>query len=83
MNIYSLVVRVAAERVDEVKASLITIPGLEVHQEHEGRIIVTVEDVAGYRTSDALVEIQCLDGIISTTLAYEYCDDELVFSPNS
>jgi periplasmic nitrate reductase NapD len=82
MNMYSLVVRALPGQMDPVKTQLLTIPGLELHQEHEGRLIVTVEDVPGYRTSDALATIQGFDGIMSTTLAYEYCDDELTPSQN-
>lgn len=82
MNMYSLVVRALPEHIDQVKVQLLAIPGLELHQEHEGRLIVTVEDVPGYRTSDALATIQGFAGIMSTTLAYEYCDDELTPSPN-
>ncbi|WP_157669829.1 chaperone NapD [Chitinibacter sp. FCG-7] len=76
MNMYSLVVRALPDKMALVRQQLLTVPGLELHQEHEGRLIVTVEDVPGYRTSEALTAIQSFDGIISTTLAYEYCDDE-------
>ncbi|WP_410498600.1 chaperone NapD [Chitinibacter sp. S2-10] len=82
MNMYSLVVRALPGKMDRVKEQLLTIPGVELHQEHEGRLIVTVEDVPGYRTSEALTAIQSFEGIVSTTLAYEYCDDELAVAPS-
>ena len=83
MNVYSLVVRAIPEKMTHVRALLLTIPGVEIHQEHEGRLIVTVEDVPGYRTSDALAVIQGFDGIMSTTLAYEFCDDEPLAVPDA
>ncbi|XZG69655.1 chaperone NapD [Chitinibacteraceae bacterium HSL-7] len=75
MNIYSLVIRAKPEQIPRVRADILTIAGTEIHQEFEGRLIVTVEDVPGIRTSDALTAIQQIEGILSATLVYEYCDD--------
>lgn len=76
MNMYSLVVRAMPGKMPDVRTQLLSVPGVQLHQEHEGRLIVTVEDVPGFRTSEALTLIQSFEGIVSTTLAYEYCDDE-------
>jgi nitrate reductase NapD len=76
MNIYSLVVRALPEHLPAVKIEILAIPGAQLHQEHDGRLIITVEDVPGYRTSDALAAVQAIDHVISTTLAYEFNDDE-------
>ena len=78
MNVYSLVIRPLPAQMSEVKSRLLTVPGVEIHQEHEGRLIVTVEDVPGYRCSEALTAIQSFSGVMSTTLVYEFCDDERV-----
>jgi nitrate reductase NapD len=76
MNIYSLVVRALPENLLAIKTEILAIPGAEVHQEHDGRLIVTIEDVTGYPTSNALAAVQAIDHVISTTLAYEFYEDE-------
>ncbi len=78
MNIFSLIVRPQPEHLAKVKTALSSLPGTEIHTEHEGRLIVVVEDVDGVRPSDTLTAIQTLDGVMSATLAYEYSDENLV-----
>lgn len=82
MNIYSLVIRAIPGCYEEVRAAILAQPGLEIHIEHEGKIIATVEDVPGLRCSDVLKQIQEIPHVASATLAYEYCDDEAL-SPNT
>jgi nitrate reductase NapD len=77
MNIFSLVIRAVPDRLDEVRASVLAVPGVELHLEHEGRLIVTIEDVEGIRSSDLLKQVQDIPYIASATLAYEYCDEAL------
>ena len=76
MNIFSLVIRASPGHLAEVKAALLAVPGTEIHLEHEGKLVVTVENVAGLRSSDLLKQIQAIPRVASATLAYEYCDDE-------
>ncbi|MBM9888918.1 MULTISPECIES: chaperone NapD [Deefgea] len=76
MNIYSLVIRAVPGHYDEVRAAILAQPGVEIHIEHEGKIIATVEDVPGLRGSDVLKNIQEISHVASATLAYEYSDDE-------
>lgn len=78
MNIFSLIVRPQIEHLQSVKATIQALPGTEIHAEHEGRLIVVVEDIAGVRPTDTLTAIQLLPGVMSATLAYEYSDDEVV-----
>jgi len=76
MNIYSLVIRAVPGHYDEVRASILAQSGVELHIEHEGKMIVTVEDVPSLRGSDVLKNIQEIPHLASATLAYEYSDDE-------
>jgi periplasmic nitrate reductase NapD len=78
MNIFSLVIRPVPAYLDEVRAAVLAVPGVELHIEHEGKLIITIEDVAGLRGSDLLKQIQDIPRVASATLAYEYCDDEMM-----
>ena len=82
MNIFSLIVRPQTDQLSAVKAALLALPGTEIHAEHEGRLIVVVEDIDGVRPTDTLTAIQLLPGVMSATLAYEYSDDAVV-SPDA
>lgn len=77
MNIFSLIVRPLPDQLQTVKAALLALPGTEIHIEHEGRLIVVVEDVEGVSPSDTLATIQNLSGVMSATLAYEYSDENV------
>lgn len=76
MNIYSLVIRAVPGSYNEVREAILAQPGVEIHIEHEGKMIATVEDVPGLRCSDVLKQIQEIPKVASATLAYEYCDDD-------
>lgn len=76
MNIFSLVIRAVPGFLENVKTALLLVPGVELHIEHEGKLIITIEDVPGLRGSDLLKQIQDIPRVASATLAYEYCDDE-------
>ncbi len=77
MNIFSLVIRAVPNHLAEVKTAVLAVQGVELHLEHEGRLIITIEDVAGIRSSELLTQIQNISHIASVTLAYEYCDEEM------
>ncbi|MDW5416615.1 chaperone NapD [Iodobacter sp. CM08] len=81
MNIFSLVIRAVPGRLEEVKTAVLSVQGVELHLEHEGRMIITIEDVVDVRSSDLLKQIQEIPYIASATLAYEYCDEEMPQSP--
>lgn len=76
MNIFSLVIRAVPGYLDDVRTAVLAVPGVELHMEHEGKLIITIEDVPGLRSSDLLKQIQDIPHVSSATLAYEYCDDE-------
>ncbi|MGL4604369.1 MAG: chaperone NapD [Iodobacter sp.] len=77
MNIFSLVIRAVPGHLEEVKTAVLAVQGVEIHLEHEGRLVITVEDVPGVRSSELLKQIQDIRNVASATLAYEYCDEEV------
>lgn len=77
MNISSVILRARPERLPAVRGELGRIPGVEIHADgNDGRIVVTVEDVPGHSTADALLRVHTIEGVVAASLVYQYADDE-------
>ena len=78
MNISSVILRARPERMPGLRSDLAAIPGVEIHAgDSDGRLILTIEDGAGYAPPDIFLRVQALDGVLAASLVYQYCDDEL------
>jgi nitrate reductase NapD len=78
MNISSVILRTRPERLPGVRRQLTAMPGVEVHAEDgDGRLVLTLEDGEGYAPPDIFLKLQGLDGVLSASLVYQYCDDDL------
>ncbi len=75
-NICGMVVRAGDNRIKGVRSSLLAMPGVEVHAEETGRMVVTVEDESSQQLADNVNTIQCLDGVVSASLVYQYSDQQ-------
>ncbi|GAB6044300.1 chaperone NapD [Endothiovibrio diazotrophicus] len=75
MNICSVVVHARLAAAEGVRARLLAFPGVEVHGESAGRLVVTVEHAERAVVSEALMEFHNIDGVLSSALIYEFCDD--------
>jgi len=73
-NICGMVVRSRDSRTDDVRASLLAIPGVEIHAAESGRMVVTVEDESYSKVADNINNIQFIDGVVSASLVYQYSD---------
>ncbi|MBI4755676.1 MAG: chaperone NapD [Betaproteobacteria bacterium] len=77
MEIASLVIHALPERLDAVRAGFAGIPGVSLNAATpDGRLVVTVEDVAGQTVPQAIDRLQAVDGVMSVLLAYQYSDAE-------
>lgn len=77
MNISSAIVYALPQRADSVRASLQSLPGLQIHHEgDDGRFIVTIEDGPGVSVADTVMQLHRLDGILSAAMVYQYTDDD-------
>ena len=75
MSLASLVLRIQPSRRSSAEAALIALPGVECHaMSEDGKLIVTVEDVAGAAMSDTLIAIHRVPQVLAATLAYEHSD---------
>jgi|LGVF01.1.fsa_nt_gb periplasmic nitrate reductase NapD len=75
-NICGMVVRSRDNRIDDVRTSLLAIPGVEVHAAESGRMVVTVEDENPGHVAETVQNIQFLDGVVSASLVYQYSDQQ-------
>lgn len=75
MNLASLLLRIRPQTRGAAMTALAALPGVECHaMTPDGKLIVTVEDVAGVAFSDVLIAIAREPLVLATTLAYEYSD---------
>ena len=76
MNISGVIVRTRPERQAIVRGRLLAIPGVQLHAEGDGgRMVVTVEDGAGWSTEDSLLKVHLVEGVVSASLVYQFNDD--------
>jgi nitrate reductase NapD len=77
INICGVLVHARQQALEQVKASLISLPGTEVHAaSDDGRLVVTVEDRGKYRCVDTITQFNDVEGVISTSLIYQYTDHD-------
>lgn len=78
MDISSVILRARPEKLGGVRKDLLAMPGVEIHADgDDGRLILTIEDGEGYAPPDVFLKLHQLDGVISASLVYQYCDDGL------
>jgi nitrate reductase NapD len=76
-NICGVLVRVRPGRVDAATEALNAIPGVEVHRVlGRGQLVVTVEDTAELRATDALIRLHNVDGVLAASLVYHRIESE-------
>jgi nitrate reductase NapD len=78
VNISSVILRAWPEKLGGVRNNLATMPGVEIHADgNDGRLVLTIEDGAGDALPDIFLKLNQLDGVMSASLVYQYCDDGL------
>ena len=71
-HISSLVVHVRPEKAQAVRSTFAGIPGIEIHAEAAGKIIVSLETDTEADIVTRLNEISLLDGVMSAALVYHH-----------
>jgi periplasmic nitrate reductase NapD len=71
-HVSSLVVHVRPEKAGVVRADMADMPGVEVHAEEGGKIVVTLETDNEADIVTRLSEISLLDGVMSATLVFHH-----------
>ncbi len=77
MNISSLVVHTHPQNAAVLQSELANLPGVDIHgANEEGRIVITIEDTPDNSPADTMMNVQNMQGVLSASLIYNYCDDE-------
>ena len=71
-HVSSLVVHVRHEHLAQVRAALIGMPGIEIHAEGGGKLVVTLETASEGDIAARLSEISVLDGVLSAALVFHH-----------
>lgn len=76
MTICSLVLQTYPNRIDSTTKYLRAIPDVEIHaQDNLGKIIITIDNPSRSYCSQVMTDITSIEGMMSTSLIYEYQDD--------
>lgn len=76
MNISSIVVQTRPHESETLLNRLAELPGVDVHAANDkGRIVITIEDTPENVPADTLMNVQNMQGVLSASLIYNYCDD--------
>jgi len=76
MNISSIIVQTYPARSASLQGELADYPGVEVHAaKDDGTIIITVEDTPGQAPAKTMMGIQNMQGVLSASMVYNYCDE--------
>lgn len=71
MNISSLIVDARPEALDDVRAELARMTGIEVHAGNpQGKLIVTVETDSDAETTECFARIGQITGVMSVAMVY-------------
>ncbi|HHH45598.1 MAG TPA: glutamate synthase [Thiotrichales bacterium] len=77
MNISGIVVRARPDRLDQVRARLEALEGVEVHAANEeGKLVVTVEAEGERQLADRVVGIESVPGVLAASLVYHQHEDD-------
>jgi nitrate reductase NapD len=75
-HISSLVVHVRAEDISAFRNALAQIPGPEIHAEHGGKFVVTLETTSEADIVTRLNEISLLAGVLSAALVFHHFETQ-------
>ena len=77
MTICSLVVYARPDLAPDIKSAITELEGAEVHAAtDEGKLIIVLDHPDRTLCSKMIMDISNIDGVISTSLAYEYHEEQ-------
>ncbi len=84
MSICSLVVQARPENLASVSENLSAMEGVEIHASSEaGKLVVTIDHPQREVCSQTMMDMQNIPGVLSSSLIYEYFEENPNTDPNS
>jgi nitrate reductase NapD len=77
MHIAGVIVHARPENCDSVIAAIRSVEGAEIHGIENGKLVVTVESDDYKKTSDRVLELHNIDGVLSAVLVYQHGEDDI------
>jgi periplasmic nitrate reductase NapD len=74
VHIASVVVYARPEEHVSIRSCLEVVPGLEIHLDIGGKIIVTIETESTRKTVDIMEAVRALPGVIDVVLIYQHAE---------
>jgi nitrate reductase NapD len=74
-HVCGLLLMARPENVSRVERQLSEIPGVELHANDGGRMVVTVEGSTYRECADIMNQLATLDGVASSSLVYHQLDN--------
>jgi nitrate reductase NapD len=72
----SMVIAAKPGEAVAVRSRLEALPGVEVHAcTEEGKMVITIDRDSEGESIDLLGKIESLEGVVSASLVYHYCDN--------
>lgn len=75
LHISSLVVHARPEAVERIRPAVARLPGVEIHAEANGKMVVTLETESEAAILDTLNAIGLLDGVLAATLVFHHVEE--------
>lgn len=76
MNIAGVVIHARPEQMNHVQDAMLAMQGVEIHGTgDDGRFVVTVEEDGYKETSDTVLSLHQIKGVLSATLVYQHSED--------
>jgi periplasmic nitrate reductase NapD len=74
VHIASVVVYARPEKHVSIRSCLEAVPGVEIHLDLGGKIIVTIETESTRKTVDIMDAVRALPGVIDVVLIYQHAE---------
>jgi len=73
-HLASLLLHVRPDRRTAVRATVAAMPGVEIHLEQQGKMVVTVEGPHEGWIADRMTSLHLLDGVLSAVMVFHHLD---------
>ncbi|MBP2231242.1 nitrate reductase NapD [Azospirillum agricola] len=73
-HLASLLLHVRPERSEAVRAALSAMPGVEIHIEQQGKMVVTAEGPHEGWIADRMTAMHLMDGVMSAVLVFHHLE---------
>ena len=75
LHVSSLVVHARPEAVEAIRPVMAGLPGIEIHAQEGGKLVLTLETESEQTIVEYLNTISLLDGVLAATLVFHHVEE--------